>query len=303
MPSRTFFTVVIPTHNRSKFLKVAIQSVLNQTFKNFELIVVDDHSTDDTKQVVSQFFDMPFSIRYVINDHTKGGAGARNAGIFRAKGEWVAFLDDDDVWLPNKLELQHRKIQEIDDSVCLIYTGYATYDFGKMYEIFVYVPHKAGWIQNDLLCKNYIGTLSTVAIRSKLLRQIGGLDERFKAMQDIDLYVEIAGLAKIVFVSRKLAHVRVAHVDRISLKPHIKLASSKLFWNKYDPLINQNLRIRHCVASRVFIYSLQTKNWQSMFKALPLTFCGCLIDMHNMRRVLRHAISLIYRKMIIAKLP
>ena len=97
-----FFTVVIPTYNRSKLLKGAIQSVLKQTYENFELIVVDDASTDNTKNIVKSFYDN--RIRYMMNYHAKGGAGARNAGIFIAKGKWVAFLDDDDIWLPEKLE-------------------------------------------------------------------------------------------------------------------------------------------------------------------------------------------------------
>ena len=147
--NKPFFTVVIPTYNRAELLKEAIQSVFDQTFENFELIVIDDHSTDKTKDVVSSFHDS--RIKYILNDHAKGGAGTRNAGIFRAKGEWIAFLDDDDIWLPKKLELQYKKIQEIDCTVGLIYTGYAVYDFDKKREILVAIPKKDGSIQNDLL--------------------------------------------------------------------------------------------------------------------------------------------------------
>ncbi|MFQ5769234.1 MAG: glycosyltransferase family 2 protein, partial [bacterium] len=143
-----FFTVVIPTHNRAELLKEAIQSVLAQTFSDFELIVVDDHSTDNTRDVIASFRDS--RIKYVLNDRTTGGAGTRNAGIFRAQGEWVAFLDDDDVWLPQKLALQYNKIQDVDDSVGLVYCGYATYDFDEKRDIFQYCPQKAGWIQNEL---------------------------------------------------------------------------------------------------------------------------------------------------------
>ena len=101
-----FFTVVIPTHNRSLLLKRAVESVLSQTFEDFELIVIDDHSTDDTASVVKSFTD--HRMRYLTNQRTKGACGARNTGIFSAKGKWVAFLDDDDVWLPEKLKCQYE---------------------------------------------------------------------------------------------------------------------------------------------------------------------------------------------------
>ena len=128
-PSMTsyFFTVIIPTYNRATLVKEAIQSVLDQTFDNFELIIVDDHSTDNTKDVVQSYSDK--RICYVLNDHIKGAAGARNAGLSRSGGKWVAFLDSDDVWLPKKLELVYEKIKEVDTDVGLIYTGFADYDF------------------------------------------------------------------------------------------------------------------------------------------------------------------------------
>ena len=88
------FSVVIPTHNRAEMLREAIQSVLDQTFTDFELLVVDYHSSDNTAEVVASVADP--RIIYLINDHARGGAGTRNAGTFRAKGEWVAFLDSDE---------------------------------------------------------------------------------------------------------------------------------------------------------------------------------------------------------------
>ena len=92
-----FFTVIIPTYNRATLVKEAIQSVLDQTFDNFELIIVDDHSTDNTIDVVQSYSDK--RIYRILNDHKKGPGGARNAGIHKAKGKWIAFLDSDDFWL------------------------------------------------------------------------------------------------------------------------------------------------------------------------------------------------------------
>lgn len=289
-----FFTVVIPTHNRAELLKEAIQSVLEQTFKDFELIVVDDHSSDNTKDVVASFGN-DHNIIYMMNDRTKGGAGARNTGIFEAKGEWIAFLDDDDVWLPKKLELQYNKIQELDDSVGLIYTGYASYDFDNKHEILHNIPQKEGWIQKDLLYNNYIKAFGGVVIRSDLLRMVGGLDERFPAYQDNELYVRISQLAKVAFIKDILLYVRTANKDRISIDPHKKLLAYQLFWDKYRNLINNNPRLRHRIASRVLVYAFIKKDSVNMVKALPWTFAGLLFDPTNFFWTMRMILSSLIR--------
>src|SRR4030043_1639450 len=158
-----FFTVVIPTYNRSAFLKEALQSVLDQTFQDFEVLVIDDHSTDNTKEVVESFYDD--RITYILNDRARGGAGTRNAGIFRARGEWVAFLDDDDIWLPKRLDLLFLKCRQVDEGVGLIYTGGAYYDFQKKQITSLGKTKMKGWVIYDLLCFNDIGSFSRVAIR------------------------------------------------------------------------------------------------------------------------------------------
>lgn len=95
-------SVVIPTYNRAHLVGRAIQSVLNQTYQDFEIIVVDDGSTDNTEEVVKSFNDP--RIRYIRHDQNRGGSAARNTGIKMARGEYIAFQDSDDEWLPEKLE-------------------------------------------------------------------------------------------------------------------------------------------------------------------------------------------------------
>jgi len=96
-----FFSVIIPTYNRREFLKKAVDSVLSQTFKNFELIIVDDGSTDDTQSLLDWYQES--RIKYIYQKN-HGVAHARNRGLEKTRGEWVAFLDSDDWWLPRKLE-------------------------------------------------------------------------------------------------------------------------------------------------------------------------------------------------------
>ena len=109
MSSAPLISVLIPTYNREKILPISINSALSQTYKNFEVVVIDDCSTDDTEAVVDRYD--PNVVRYVKHSSNFGGAVARNTGIDAAKGEYIAFLDSDDAWVPNKLELQYAHIQ------------------------------------------------------------------------------------------------------------------------------------------------------------------------------------------------
>lgn len=262
MTRTPFFSVVIPTHNRVNLLDQAIRSVLQQTFTDFEIIVVDDHSTDNTQIRLAEYDDP--RLTYFLNDHSRGGAGARNAGIARAQGEWVAFLDDDDVWLPQKLERQYDKITAVSAEVGLIYAGYATYDFQRAKVISEVMPEKQGWILPDLLYRNYVKTFSGVVIRADLLRQVGGLDDKFPALQDVDLYVRLAQHAAIAYVPEILVWLRKGHGGRISTNWTAKLVGFELFIYKYNELLDQYPRARYQMHARLFVYTLLARQLKKL---------------------------------------
>ena len=262
MVTDPFFSVVIPTHNRSALLAQAIQSVLSQTFTDFELIVVDDHSTDETQKQLAHYDDP--RLTYFLNDHSRGGAGARNAGIARAQGHWIAFLDDDDVWLPQKLAQQYQKIMSVSAEVGLIYTGYATYDFQRNQILAKVYPEKEGWILQDLLYKNWITGFCGVAVRTDLLKKVGGLDEQLPALQDIDLYVRVAEHAAIAYVNAILVYLRKGHTDRISTNWDAKLAGFELFIDKFAALLAQNPAARQQMNSRLFVYALLARRFNKL---------------------------------------
>lgn len=289
--STPFFSVVIPTHNRAELLRQAVQSVLDQTYENFELLVIDDHSHDNTKEVISSFEDK--RIRYYLNDRAGGGAGTRNAGIFRANGVWIAFLDDDDIWLPIKLDMTHKKIKALNGSIGLIYSGYTLYDFHMKQKVSVIIPDKEGWIQGSLLYTNCIGTFSAVAIRRNVLLKVGGLDVEFPAMQDWELYVRISGLTKVACIREDLTYVRFSHNNRISNDLQKKLVGSVLFQQKQAKLINKSPRLRHHTAARIFYFSFRVKEWTKMWNSVPWTLAGIVFDIHNFLRIL-WGVSLIF---------
>ena len=120
-------SIVIPHLNQPDFLRNCLNNLAAQNFDmtRAEIIVVDNHSTDDTSSVVKSFSD--FRIRYLINNRTKGACGARNKGIYCAKGKWVAFLDDDDIWLSDKLKYQYELARNSTRTTGLICTDYAIF--------------------------------------------------------------------------------------------------------------------------------------------------------------------------------
>ena len=247
-----FFTVVIPTHNRSTLLKRAIESVLSQTFEDFEVIVIDDHSSDDTSSAVKSFTDPRLS--YMINNRTKGACGARNVGIFSAKGKWVAFLDDDDIWLPDKLKYQYELAQNANPNIGLICTDYAILNGTNTKRI---KNRPSGQEIEKVLYGGYIGCLSSNCIRLKILKQINGFDEVFPSNQDQDLWIRVAQITELTCVPKTLVYMyQENRKDRIGVNFNKKLDGWVFLRNKHSQLINNSCRIRQKIESRIFAYSI-----------------------------------------------
>jgi len=201
-------TVVIPTYNRARFIAEAIKSVLEQTFRDFELIVVDDGSTDDTAAVVSRFTDP--RLRYVYQTNQERSA-ARNHGIRLAQGEYVAFLDSDDVWLPAKLEYQVALL-DARPAVGLAYTG--AYIFEDQLTFTEQRPRWRGQVLKALLMEDNVvcGSGATPLVRRACFARVGGFDETASiyGVEDWDMWVRLATAGyEFDFVSQPLARCRV----------------------------------------------------------------------------------------------
>ncbi len=183
-------SVIIPTHNRPELLKRAVSSVLGQTYNNLELLVIDDAS-DERVDLESTFdFNSITAFEYIYLEENRGGAGARNVGLNAAAGDYIAFLDDDDEWLPEKIERQVDLFETISDDIGLVYTAVLQRDETTDIEDvhFNPVPHEH---LRDLMLKQYIGTMSSVMIRSTVLERVDGLNEEFPCWHDWEFYFRV----------------------------------------------------------------------------------------------------------------
>jgi len=206
-------SVIIPTYNRAHLVGRAIKSVLNQTYQDFELIIVDDGSTDNTEKVIKRFDDK--RIRYIKHEKNKGGAAARNTGIKAARGEYIAFLDSDDEWLPEKLKRQMEVFKNASSEVGVVYTGFIYVDKLGGGTSKQHIPKKRGWIYEDILVENCIGTTSTVLIERKYFKETGLFDENLPSCQDWDMWIRLAKQCKFDFIPEILVRY-FEHRNRIT---------------------------------------------------------------------------------------
>jgi glycosyltransferase involved in cell wall biosynthesis len=200
-------SVIIPTYNHALYLPGAIQSVLDQTFRDFEMIVVDDGSTDDTAEVIKPFFADP-RFRY-IHQRNRGLAAARNTGIKHTEGELVAFLDADDLWLPEKLEEEVRIIDRGGPEVRLVYCFFQYIDQGgNILETVTEHPIKNPTYKDLLYCNWVLGSSSAVLIRKKAFDEVGLFDESLRSLEDIDMWIRILRGHKSLYVDKVLVQLR-----------------------------------------------------------------------------------------------
>jgi glycosyltransferase involved in cell wall biosynthesis len=178
-------SVIIPTHNRSKLLRVAVESVLAQTYPAIEIIVVDDGSTDDTAAVIAEYAGR---VTY-IEQANAGVAAARNTGFRASSGEFINFLDDDDTFLPTKIERQVA-VLEAQPEAGLVHCGYHHVDEeGTVLDTTGVLPE--GHVLKELICESFL-TVHSPLIRRQCLEQVGLFDEVLPWTADWDLWLRIA---------------------------------------------------------------------------------------------------------------
>ena len=227
---RPAVTVIIPTYNRAGLLPRALGSVLAQTFGDFEVLVVDDGSTDGTADVLAGYDDV--RIRYLRQAQNRGVSAARNRGLREARGELVAFLDSDDVWFPDKLALQVERFGELPESVGLLYGGVENDDGRGGRD--VRVPTRRGGLYGDLLLTNPIHGTSGVMVRRNVVAAVGFFDEAAPAIEDYDYWLRIARLFEVDFVEEPLIRYHDPRdVRRMSLDVRANRAARAWLYGKH----------------------------------------------------------------------
>lgn len=213
-PDHPLISVVLPTHNRSQFVKEAVDSVLAQTFQKFELIVVDDGSDDKTESVLEPY--LHDNRVQFIKQPNRGVASARNAGMRKTSASWVAFIDSDDKWLPGKLQYQwdyisnHPEVSICQTEEIWIRNGVRVNPKKK------HQKH-SGWIFEKCIPLCIISP-SSVMIHRNVFDKCGLFDETLPACEDYDLWLRIALEYQVITLPEKLIIKRGGHEDQLSRK-------------------------------------------------------------------------------------
>lgn len=200
-------SAIIPTYNHGAFIREAVDSALAQTYKNIEVIIVDDGSTDGTNSLLACYGNR---INYIYQEN-RGLSAARNRGIREAKGDFIAFLDADDVWFPDKLIMQLKEFSYSPYVGLVGCGGYFISENGKALEQFIklnYKSHKN--LLNDLYLKNIVSGGSEVLVKNKCFERVGMFDESLKAAEDWDMWLRILSKYEARFVEKPLVKIRVS---------------------------------------------------------------------------------------------
>lgn len=207
-------TVIIPTYNRARLLARALDSVIAQTFDDFEVLVVDDGSTDDIEGTTAAYADR--RIRYLRQPQNAGVAAARNRGLRESRGELIAFLDSDDEWFPEKLARQVARFGDLPSHVGLLYGGVENEDGRGGRRILT--PRYRGNVYLELLVHNVIHGTSGVMIRRLVVASAGFFDEGIPAIEDYDYWLRIARFFEIDYIEEPLIRYHEpADLERKSL--------------------------------------------------------------------------------------
>lgn len=213
MIKKPFFSIIIPTFNRKNLLKIAVNSVLNQSFKDFELIIIDDGSTDKTKEMIKSIKDNRIKYFYQKN---KGVSCARNKGIKKAAGKYIAFLDSDDRFTKYKLEIVYETIKKYP-KFKIFHTNELWYRNGKILSQKKHHAKPDGDVFDKAL-KLCCISISTAVIEKNIFEKAGLFDEKLPACEDYDFWLRTACKYQVKLISDCLTIKEAGHIGQQSKK-------------------------------------------------------------------------------------
>ena len=210
MSNSPLVSVVIPAYNRADTLADAIESAKAQTYNEIEIVVVDDGSTDETPQLIENYPNVKYH-----RQKNRGANAARNMGVERSEGVFVAFLDADDLWKPKKIEQQVNEFDKATEKCGLVHTGIEIRDFSGDVIDQVTLPDVKN-SKRRLLLGNYIGTFSSILVYKRIFDEIGHLNEGLPSWQDWEFYLRIADEYDFEVVREPLTIKRSGKENQIS---------------------------------------------------------------------------------------
>ena len=249
--NNTMISVVITTYKRGPSLVArAIDSVLCQTYRDIELIIVDDSSAEyqfreDVQAMVLERKTTTDGIRikYIAHDENRGACAARNTGLSVAKGDFIAYLDDDDEWLPQKLEKQITLMHNAD--VALVYCGSVTQNDETGVSTNKETDYYRGCVHQKLLYGNFIGSTSFPLIRTDCLKGIDGFDEQMQSAQDYDVWIRLSEKYKVDFVPEPLVIYHEHSGIQISGSPLKKINGLERLNQKNEKYLMSDVELWH----------------------------------------------------------
>jgi len=232
-------SIIIPTYNREKLILQALDSIFKQTFQDFEILVIDDASTDRTEQIIK---DLNHSqIEYYKLKENSGQCIARNYGIKRAKGEFIAFLDSDDIWMPEKLDKQIKCFEKGPDRLGGIYC----YSYQKYMISDETVLKDSGYFRGDIHDQFMRGfcppTPSLFLVKKSALDSVNGFDEELVTFVDLDLWMRLSEKHDFDFVEEPLIVKYEQIGDQYVNNFEKRYKGYSLFFNKWEKKVNDRL--------------------------------------------------------------
>lgn len=206
-------TVLMSVYNGERFLKQSINSVLNQSFKEFEFIIIDDGSTDNSEIIIKEFANIDRRIRF-IKKKNSGLTQSLNLGIKMARGEWIARIDDDDICEPNRFETQYSYAKSNQSLVLIGSNFFKISESSLKLKLYKY-PNKHDQLKKILLKKKFSFPHSSYFIKKKSIKRINGYNERLKRSQDYDLSLRLSEIGKLACISEPLVCIR-KHEHQVS---------------------------------------------------------------------------------------
>ncbi|MDD3013674.1 MAG: glycosyltransferase [Candidatus Gastranaerophilales bacterium] len=300
-------SVVIPTYNSEKYLTNTINSVLNQTYQNFEIIIIDDGSIDKTKELVEKINNP--KIRYFYQNNA-GASAARNNGINHANGELIAFLDADDEWMPVKLAKQVDILKRNDSigmTFCSLEMIYEAIDFGYIRKYRNYKDHKDLFKRLLTQMLDNIISPSTVLLKKSLLDQVGYFNPKIKTAEDRDLWLRLGLITEFFLLNEVLVKcIKPANslTSTINLKTSHKsyLITLKNFFNSPD-LPEYLYKLKNKAYSSLYIelgiiaLSRDKTNfnselvWQYVFKSFKKDPLGFVLEYRKVKFLVRSLVN------------